>query len=344
MKSIRQRRSWLAPGALALAVCLALGAAVLPGAPIAYGDDPPPASSQASTSLLATSPVDAAHASGGSVGMTQAGVGEDPCLHCHVEGEDKAITTQPLRWALLVAAGMFFAFGMVQSATVWRSRQPWRPFWSRAVAWVDERYAVVEPMQHALAKPVPAHAMRWFYCLGGITAFLFFVQAVTGIMLAFYYQPTTELARQSIEFIQQSVRFGAGVRLIHHWTANAMIVMVVAHMARTYITGAYKRPRELNWVSGVLLFVLVLGFGFTGYLLPWDQRAYWATTVGTEIGGSIPIIGNIALVLLRVGWDVSAATLSRFYALHIIVLPIVTIASMGTHFLMIRRVGIAEPL
>lgn len=140
------------------------------------------------------------------------------------------------------------------------------------------------------------------------------------------------------------MRFGAGVRSIHSWAANGMIVLCVAHMLRVFIMGAYKSPRELNWVTGVVLFLITLVFGFTGYLLPWDQRAFWATTVGTEIAGSIPVIGELALVFLRVGWDVSAQTLSRFYGLHVIVLPITVLATMGLHFMMVRRQGIARPL
>jgi quinol-cytochrome oxidoreductase complex cytochrome b subunit len=115
-------------------------------------------------------------------------------------------------------------------------------------------------------------------------------------------------------------------------------------MIRVFIMGAYKKPREFNWVSGMLLLLLTLGFGLTGYLLPWDQRAYWATTVATEIGAAIPVIGNLVLVFARVGWDVAAQTLSRFYAVHILVLPLVTIVSMGAHFVMVRRLGIAKPL
>jgi quinol-cytochrome oxidoreductase complex cytochrome b subunit len=118
----------------------------------------------------------------------------------------------------------------------------------------------------------------------------------------------------------------------------------VAHMLRVFIMGAYKKPRELNWVSGVTLLVLTLAFGFTGYLLPWDQRAFWATTVGTEIAASIPVIGQLALVFLRVGWDVADLTLSRFYGLHIIIVPLATVAFMLVHFMMVRRLGIKQPL
>jgi quinol-cytochrome oxidoreductase complex cytochrome b subunit len=163
-------------------------------------------------------------------------------------------------------------------------------------------------------------------------------------MLAFYYKPTPDAAYASIQFIETEVRFGAGVRMIHHWAANGMIIVCGAHLLRVFITGAYKAPRELNWASGVLLFLLTLFFGFTGYLLPWDQRAYWATTVGTEIAGGIPDLGNLALLFLRVGWSITDLTLSRFYSLHVIALPIFTLLTMGLHFLMVRRQGLARPL
>lgn len=269
---------------------------------------------------------------------------KDPCLHCHIIGENKGIWTPLARWTLFGSMGLLFVFGVYRSASVWKSRAPWVPLNKRAVGWVDERYQVSEPLTKILKKPVPKYALRWFYCLGGITAFLFITQAVTGVMLAFYYKPTPEEAYTSIQFIESQVRFGSSIRMIHHWGANLMIVMCIAHMLRVFIMGAYKRPRELNWVSGVLLLLLTLVFGFTGYLLPWDQRAFWATTVGTEIAAAIPVIGDLALIFLRVGWDVSAQTLSRFYALHVIVVPLATIAFMGAHFLMVRRQGVAKPL
>ncbi|MDP2976235.1 MAG: cytochrome b N-terminal domain-containing protein, partial [Anaerolineales bacterium] len=191
---------------------------------------------------------------------------------------------------------------------------------------------------------VPRYALHWWYCLGGITAFLFVVQGITGIMLAFYYKPSAADAYNSILFIENEVRFGAAIRAIHHWGSNGMIVLCIAHMLRVFIMGAFKPPRELNWASGVVLLILTLVFGFTGYLLPWDQRAYWATTVGTDIAGSIPAIGNLALVFLRVGWSVTDQTLSRFYAMHSLVLPLITVAIMGAHFLMVRQQGVKKPL
>ena len=163
-------------------------------------------------------------------------------------------------------------------------------------------------------------------------------------MLAFYYKPTPAEAYASIQFIENEVLLGSAVRMIHHWSANGMIVLAFAHMLRVFIMGAYKKPRELNWVSGVVLLTMTLAFGFTGYLLPWDQRAYWATTVGTEIAGGIPVIGELALVFLRGSWNITSLTLSRFFALHILILPLVTVTTMGLHFIMVRKQGIMKPL
>jgi hypothetical protein len=271
-------------------------------------------------------------------------VEQNTCLHCHLAGEDKGLWTPISRWSIFGAAGLVFAFGLYRSASTWVTRRPWKSLTARSVDWVEERYSVRAPLEKALRKPVPTYALRWFYCLGGITALLFIIQSVTGIMLAFYYKPTPEAAYASIQFIETQVRFGASIRAIHHWAANGMIVMCVAHALRVFITGAFKAPRELNWVGGTLLLIMTLAFGFTGYLLPWDQRAFWATTVGTEIAGGVPDVGLLALVFLRDGWTVTAATLSRFYGIHVIVLPVATLALMGLHFLMVRRQGIAEPL
>jgi hypothetical protein len=268
----------------------------------------------------------------------------EPCLSCHITGENKNLWTPLARWLVFGTFGLVFAFGVYRSASVWTQRKRWKPLTVRAAAWVDERYQISEPLSKILKKPVPKYALHWWYCLGGITAFLFVVQGLTGIMLAFYYKPTAAGAYASIQFIENEVRFGSAIRAIHSWAANGMIVICVAHMLRVFIMGAYKRPRELNWVSGVLLLILTLAFGFTGYLLPWDQRAFWATTVGTQIAGVIPAIGNLALVFLRVGWNVSEATLGRFYGLHIIVIPLATVALMLVHFMMVRRLGVKKPL
>lgn len=214
----------------------------------------------------------------------------------------------------------------------------------RAAAWLDERFEVLPGLQKFLNKPVPIHATRLPFCLGGVTFFFFFVQVVTGILLTFYYRPTTAEAYDSILFIMNNVTFGWLIRSIHIWAANLMIVSVILHMLRVYVYGAYKKPRELNWMAGVLLLVSTLGLGFTGYLLPWDQLAYWATTVGTEIAGSVPLIGQPIMLLLRGGEGITDLTLTRFYGIHVIVLPLAIILLLGLHFVMIRRQGISGPL
>lgn len=269
---------------------------------------------------------------------------KDTCFHCHVSGSFENLWTPLGRWLVFGLAGVVFLFGFTRSVSVWQSKSIWKPIPTRVLAWVDERYQLTDALEPILSKPVPKWQQRWYYCLGGLTFFFFGVQVITGIMLAFYYQPTPDAAYASIVFIEEEVLLGSAVRMIHHWSANAMIVLAFAHMLRVFIMGAYKPPRELNWVSGIILLTGTLAFGFTGYLLPWDQRAFWATTVGTDIAGSIPVIGDLALVFLRAGWNVTELTLSRFYALHVLILPLVTVVSMGLHFIMVRRQGIMEPL
>jgi len=269
---------------------------------------------------------------------------QDTCQHCHLSGSIEDMWTPAWRWLVFSVMGVAFVYGSYRMGSAWRRRKPWKPPSARVVDWIDERFQIVEPIRKMLKKPVPIFATRWMYCLGGITFMLLVIQGITGVMLAFYYKPSPEEAYASIQFIENEVRFGAAIRSIHHWSANGTIIMVVAHLLRVFITGAFKSPRELNWVTGVILFILTLAFGFTGYLLPWDQRAYWATTVGTGIAGGIPQIGELALVFLRGGWDVTAVTLSRFYALHILVLPAIIIILLAGHFWMIRRQGIARPL
>jgi quinol-cytochrome oxidoreductase complex cytochrome b subunit len=304
--------------------------------PVAGNPSGSPASPDWSLANIAASPPQAI--------ATPPPASEDPCLNCHILGSNTGLWTPLARWTLFGSLGLLFVFGVYRSASTWVNRSPWKPLTNRAVEWVDERYKISEPLTKILNKPVPKYALHWWYCLGGITAFLFVVQGLTGILLAFYYKPTPEAAYASIQYIESQVYLGSAIRAIHHWCANGMIVMCVAHMLRVFIMGAYKRPRELNWMSGVFLLILTLVFGFTGYLLPWDQRAFWATTVGSEIAGGIPAIGNLALVFLRVGWNVTGETLSRFYGLHIIIVPLATVAFMGAHFLMIRRQGVAKPL
>lgn len=268
----------------------------------------------------------------------------DTCQHCHLSGSIESLFAPILRWMLFGTAGLAFVYGAYRTGSAVLTRKPWKPIWARVTEWVDERYQIVEPTRKFLAKPVPKFATRWWYCLGGITFALFIIQGITGIMLAFYYKPSVQEAYASIQFIENEVLFGSAIRSIHHWCANGMIIMAVAHMLRVFITGAFKPPRELNWISGVTLGLLTLVFGFTGYLLAWDQRSYWATTVGSEIVGGIPIIGDLAMILLRGGWEVSDIALSRFFAMHVLALPVLIVLFLGMHFLMVRRQGIARPL
>ena len=210
--------------------------------------------------------------------------------------------------------------------------------------WIDERLNIHDYIKKdILDKPIPA-GLNVSYCFGGITFFLFLMLAATGFFMAVYYVPSPLQAYDSVDFITYEVSMGGIVRGVHHWSANLMVVTIFLHMLRVFIYGAYKNPRELNWIIGVLLFSLVMAFSFTGYLLPWDQKAYWATQVGTSIMGTVPVAGEYALRVMRGGMKLGALTLTRFYALHVIFLPIGTICLLMGHFLMIRRQGISTPL
>jgi cytochrome b6 len=221
------------------------------------------------------------------------------------------------------------------------SGRNWR---TRVGDWFDERFDVRVPLEAFLKKPVPKHAIRWYFCLGGITFALFLIQGVTGILLSLYYRPTPGEAYESILFIMNNVRFGWLIRSIHSWSSTLMIAFCVAHMLRVFITGSYKNPRELNWVAGMFLLLLTLAFGFTGYLLPWDQKALWGSTIGSEILGIIPGIGGWLLGLLRGGLEITGLTLTRFYGIHMLVLPVLVVVFLAAHFVIIRRQGISGPL
>lgn len=212
------------------------------------------------------------------------------------------------------------------------------------INWLDERLQIKKHWQHFAEHPVPKHALNPIYCFGGITFLLFLVQVITGIFLALYYQPTPEHAYASVQFIMNEVRFGAIVRSVHHWSANLMVIFCILHMLRVFYTGSYKKPRELNWVVGVLLFIVVLAFGFTGYSLPWDQVAYWATAVGSEMAGGIPVVGDETMNLMRGSLNISDQTLIRFYVAHVIILPVISIILLAAHFIMVRMMGISKEL
>ena len=208
---------------------------------------------------------------------------------------------------------------------------------------IDERLDVRRPLVRFLNKPVP-EGITFYHCFGGLAFFTFLVLVVTGVVLAAFYVPSPDHARASLAWLGSSVPLGAVLRNLHRWSAYAMVVLVVAHMVRVFVQGAYRKPRELNWVVGVLMLVMVLAFGFTGYLLPWDQKAYWATSVGINMAGSVPVVGPFLADLLRGGPTVGALTLLRFYAAHVFVLPALLAVGLVMHFAMVRRQGIARPL
>jgi ubiquinol-cytochrome c reductase cytochrome b subunit len=180
----------------------------------------------------------------------------------------------------------------------------------------------------------------WWHTLGSAALFLILLQTLTGFFLAFYYVPSPEHAYDSLTYIQNEIPFGAFVRGLHYWGASLTVVVVFLHLLRVFFMGAYKYPRELSWVVGVFLFLLIMLFGFTGYLLPWDQKAYWATVVGTHIAGKAPLVGEYLWRILQGGVEVGARTLGRFYAAHVLILPAVLYAFILVHISMVIYQGI----
>ncbi len=206
--------------------------------------------------------------------------------------------------------------------------------------WLDERLGLKTIYSTVLDRKVPK--VNWWFTLGSASLFLFVLQGITGIMLTVYYVPSPDHAYDSIQFIMTGVSYGWLIRGIHHWGASLMVLIVFFHMLRTFYFGAYKYPREFTWVTGVFLLLLTLGMGFTGYLLPWNQRAYWATTVATSIAGTVPFIGNFINQVLRGGSDLSAVTLARFFSVHIWWFPAMIGGLIGVHLYMVIRLGISS--
>jgi menaquinol-cytochrome c reductase cytochrome b subunit len=214
----------------------------------------------------------------------------------------------------------------------------------KVFGWADERLAVKEFLDdEVFTKLAPTH-LGFFSCFGGITFFLFLMEILTGLLLMVYYIPDTQAAYKSVVAITNDIPFGWAVRGMHFWGANLMILTVMIHMGKIYFGGIYKPPRELNWITGVLLLLLTLGFGFTGYLLPWTQLSYWATVVGTETPAAMPLVGEWIKILMRGGDEITQVTLSRFFMLHVIVLPVITVLLLAAHFAQIRRQGISGPM
>ena len=215
---------------------------------------------------------------------------------------------------------------------------------SDIVSWVDERLDLSGVRHFIEEKGVPIHTQKIWYYLGGLTLFLFMVQVASGILLLLYYRPSSAEAYESVQFIVTQVQFGWLVRNIHSWSANLLILAAFAHMFSVFFLKGYRKPRELTWVSGALLLFLMLGFGFSGYLLPWNELSFFATKVGTGIAGAVPVVGRPMLRFLRGGDDVTGATLSRFYALHVAVLPAITTLLVGLHLLFVQRQGMSVPI
>jgi len=216
------------------------------------------------------------------------------------------------------------------------------------VRWLDERYPFTKAVDEALYQRVPNYANAFYYCFGGMVFILVVLQLLTGILLALYYVPDATgnpaPAYQSVNFIQQSVYLGWLIRGVHFWGANILIIMVLLHMARVYWTGSYRAPRELNWMVGVIMLLCILGLCLTGYLLPWDTKAYWATSVTIKVGASAPLLGSAIKELAQGGPTLGPNTLQRFFTIHVFLLPAIIVLLMYVHFRLIRQHGISEPL
>ncbi len=208
--------------------------------------------------------------------------------------------------------------------------------------WVNERIDIVTLKERLITRPIPKGVGLW-YTLGFASVFVFMSQAITGAMLALYYSPTPDHAYDSVNYIMNEVTFGTVIRGMHHWGSSAMVVLALAHAAVVFAMAAYKYPRELTWLVGMLMFLVVLGFSFTGYLLPWDEKAYWATTVGTNMAGTVPYVGDYIVRALRGGSTLGAMTLSRFYVAHTMILPAVLIMLTAAHLFLVVRQGVSVP-
>jgi quinol-cytochrome oxidoreductase complex cytochrome b subunit len=208
--------------------------------------------------------------------------------------------------------------------------------------WLDERTGWRTVYAEVFARKIPK--VNWFYTLGSATLFVAINQMVTGILLSIYYVPSPDHAYDTVMFITYELPAGWFIRGLHHYGASAMVVLAVLHMVRVIIFGAYKFPREVTWITGVLLLLITIGFGFTGYLLPWDQKAFWATIVGTKIAGTPPLIGDFLLRVIRGGPELSEVTLARFFGVHVWVLPASLLLLLGIHLYLVIRNGIsAQP-
>jgi cytochrome b6 len=214
---------------------------------------------------------------------------------------------------------------------------------NRIVAWIEQRYNLDGVKNFFAHKQVPLHRHSVWYYLGGMTLFFFVIQVMTGMLLLFYYRPSAESAFESVQFIMTEVRFGWLIRSIHSWSANLMVATAFLHLFSVFFMRAYRKPRELTWVSGVFMLFFAMGFGFSGYLLPWNELAFFATKVGTEIVAVIPLVGKALMEFLRGGEDVTGATLTRFFAIHVAILPFLFFMLLAFHVLMVQVQGMSIP-
>ena len=208
---------------------------------------------------------------------------------------------------------------------------------------LDERLQLQPLVEFVTHKEVPQHRHSWAYYFGGLTLFFFGVQVVTGILLLLYYRPTAEAAFESVQFIVTRVPFGWLIRSIHSWSANLMVLAAVVHMLSVFLLGAYAKPRELTWWTGIVLLGIALGFRFSGYLLPWNELSFFATRIGTDMVSKVPLVGHWLLVFLRGGDEVTGATLTRFFGLHVAVLPMIAALLVAAHLALIQRQGMHVP-
>ncbi len=211
------------------------------------------------------------------------------------------------------------------------------------MAWLGERVPIAPMIEALRHKRVPQHRYSTWYYFGGVTLFLFVVQVATGGLLLLYYRPSAGEAYESVRFIMTTVPFGWLVRSIHAWSANLMVAAAFGHLFSVLFLHAYRRPREITWVSGALLLILVLAFGFTGYLLPWNQLSFFATSVGTDMAATVPGIGHFIVRFLRGGNQITGATLTRLFGMHVAILPAITTTLLGLHLFLIQQHGMSVP-
>ncbi len=213
----------------------------------------------------------------------------------------------------------------------------------RALDWVGNRAGLEGAQDFLKHKTVPVHSGTIWYYLGGVTLFLFVIQVLTGMLLLLYYRPTPTEAFESVQFIVTQVEFGWLIRSVHSWAANLMVLTALLHMFSVFFLKAYRKPRELTWLSGMALLLLTFAFGFSGYLLPWNTLAYFATKVGTDMAGAVPVVGRFLRHFLRGGEEVTGATLTRFFGFHVAVLPGLTTLLLLLHLALVQKWGISSP-